>query len=262
MCHESSGVAMNRAIGIGIGTVSLEDITDHAELVLVVGKNPGTNDPRMLSALEKVKRRGGRIIATNPLPEAGLVRFKNPQKARGLVGRGTPIADLHLAVAPGGDQALFALLNRALLEREDATPGTVLDHPFIAEYTAGLYAAQRVWRGPNDDATLAQTGLAGSDVDAVVEETLRAESVVVCWAMGITQHRNGVATIEEILNFLLLHGNIGKPGGAVSGPGRLERPGRPHDGHLRADAGGVPERAGHRIRLRGVSKEVRDVHPA
>ncbi len=213
MCHESSGVAMNRAIGIGKGTVTLEDITDHAELVLVVGQNPGTNHPRMLSALEKVKERGGRIIAINPLPEAGLIRFKNPQKARGVLGRGSPIADLHLPVALGGDQALFApLINRALVQREDATPGAVLDHHFIDNHTAGIGAAQDYWRGLDVEATLAQTGLTVGDIERVVEETVRASSIVVCWAMGITQHRNGVATIEEILNYLLLRGNLGKPG--------------------------------------------------
>jgi len=205
MCHESSGVALTRAIGIGKGTVTLEDITDHAELIVVVGQNPGTNHPRMLSALEKAKKRGARIISVNPLPEAGLIRFKNPQKAKGVL-RGTRIADHHLSVSVGGDQALFALVNRALVETD------AIDHAFIAQHTAGFDDAVAAWQKLDVEATLAQTGLTHADVDILVRETVKAKSVIVCWAMGITQHRNGVATIEEMTNYLLLRGNIGRPG--------------------------------------------------
>ncbi len=215
MCHESSGVALDRSIGIGKGTVSLQDLTDHADLIVIVGQNPGTNHPRMLSALEKAKRRGGRIVAINPLPEAGLIRFKNPQKARGILGRGTKIADAHLPVSVGGDQALFALVNRTLLEREDAAPGTVFDHDFIERYTYGFSDTVTAWRDLDVSDALAQTGLSRSDVDLLVDETLTAKSIIVCWAMGITQHRNGVAIIEEMTNYLLLRGNIGRPGAGV-----------------------------------------------
>jgi len=212
MCHESSGVALGRAIGVGKGTVTLGDITDHADLIVIVGQNPGTNHPRMLSALEKAKRRGARIVAVNPLHEAGLTRFKNPQRPDGVVGRGTKIADLHLPVAVGGDQALFALVNRGLVEREAAAPGTVVDHEFVERHTHGFDEAAAAWRALDPDELLVQTGLSQRDVDLLVEETLRAERVIVCWAMGITQHRNGVATIEEMTNYLLLRGNIGRPG--------------------------------------------------
>ena len=106
MCHESSGAALSQTIGIGKGKVTLDDFAEHAELIVVVGQNPGTNHPRMLSALEEAKRRGARIVAVNPLPEAGLMRFKNPQKARGLVGHGTKLADLFLPVRVNGDLAL------------------------------------------------------------------------------------------------------------------------------------------------------------
>jgi molybdopterin-dependent oxidoreductase alpha subunit len=215
MCHESSGVALGRAIGIGKGTVTLADLTDHADLIVIVGQNPGTNHPRMLTALEKAKRRGGRIVAINPLPEAGLIRFKNPQRAQGVVGRGTKIADAHLPISVGGDQALFALVNRALIEREDAAPGTVLDRDFIDQHTAGFDETVAGWRALDVEDALAQTGLSRTDVDLLVEETLKAKSIIVCWAMGITQHRNGVAIIEEMTNYLLLRGNIGRPGAGV-----------------------------------------------
>jgi molybdopterin-dependent oxidoreductase alpha subunit len=215
MCHESTGVALNRAIGIGKGTVTLADLTDHAELIVIVGQNPGTNHPRMLTSLEEAKDRGARIVAINPLPEAGLKRFKNPQRARGLLGRGTEIADLHLPIAAGGDQALFALVNRLLLEREDAAPGTILDKSFIDSHTDSIAEAVSFWRSLDVSETLRQTGLDRAVVDAFVDETLHAKSIIVCWAMGITQHRNAVATIEEMTNYLLLRGNIGRPGAGV-----------------------------------------------
>src|SRR5256886_685584 len=115
MCHESSGVALTRTIGIGKGSVTLDDI-HQAKLIVVVGQNPGTNHPRMLTALEKAKRAGARIIAVNPLPEAGLMRFKNPQKASGLVGTGTPLADRYLQIRVAGDLALFQAIGALLLE--------------------------------------------------------------------------------------------------------------------------------------------------
>lgn len=129
-CNEPSGSALGETLGIGKGSVSLEDIHE-SDLVFVVGQNPGTNHPWMLSALEETKRNGGKVVAVNTLPEAGLIRFKNPQKARGVIGRGTAIADQFLQIRPGGDLALFQILNRLLLEAEDAAPGTVLDRDFI-----------------------------------------------------------------------------------------------------------------------------------
>ncbi|MDE3222793.1 MAG: FdhF/YdeP family oxidoreductase, partial [Acidobacteriota bacterium] len=201
---------------VGKGTVSLQDITDHADLIVIVGQNPGTNHPRMLSALETAKRRGARIVAVNPLPEAGLVRFKNPQKARGLIGRGTTLTDRYLAVRVNGDLALFAGVNKALLAREEASPGTVFDHAFLDRYCDGLDEAIQGWRDLNwTDLELA-SGLARDEIEAFAADVVAAERVVVCWAMGITQHRNAVATIREIVNFLLLRGNIGRPGAGPS----------------------------------------------
>lgn len=216
MCHESSGVALNETIGVGKGTVSLEDITDHAELIVIVGQNPGTNHPRMLSALEAAKRRGARIIAANPLPEAGLVRFKNPQRARGLIGRGTALTDRYLAVRVNGDLALFAGVNKALLALEERSPGTIVDHEFIEQYCDGFDEARAGWRELEWPQIEEASGLSREEIEGFAADVAAAKSVIVCWAMGITQHRNAVATIREIVNFLLVRGNIGRPGAGPS----------------------------------------------
>ncbi|TYL51713.1 FdhF/YdeP family oxidoreductase [Nocardioides sp. BGMRC 2183] len=214
MCHESSGSGLGETLGIGKGSVSLDDI-HNADLVLVVGQNPGTNHPRMLSALEETKRNGGRVVAVNPLPEAGLIRFKNPQKPRGIVGKGTVIADQFLRIRPGGDLALFQMLNRLLLEAEDAAPGAVLDHDFIDAHTTGYHAFATHTRGVTWEHVLAATGLDRAEIEALHQQVLASRSIIVCWAMGLTQHRHGVPTIREIVSFLLLRGNIGRPGAGV-----------------------------------------------
>ncbi|MFI6493669.1 FdhF/YdeP family oxidoreductase [Streptomyces sp. NPDC050564] len=214
MCHESSGSALQETLGIGKGSVSLDDI-HHSDLVFVVGQNPGTNHPRMLSALEETKRNGGHIVAVNPLPEAGLIRFKHPQKARGIVGRGTPLADQFLQIRPGGDLALFQALNLLLLEAEDARPGAVLDHGFVQAHTTGFEDFVEQARKASWDDILDATGLTREEIEAVGERVLRSESVIVCWAMGLTQHKHGVPTIREVVNFLMLRGNIGRPGAGV-----------------------------------------------
>ncbi|MFD8719032.1 FdhF/YdeP family oxidoreductase [Streptomyces sp. NPDC059629] len=214
MCHESSGSALNETLGIGKGSVSLDDLYD-CDLVFVVGQNPGTNHPRMLSALEETKRRGGHVVAVNPLPEAGLLRFKHPQKARGIIGRGTDIADQFLQIRPGGDLALFQALNLLLLEAEDKEPGTVLDRDFIEAHSTGYDAFAEHIRETSWDAVLEATGLSRDEIERVHERVLASRSVIVCWAMGLTQHKHGVPTIREVVNFLLLRGNIGRPGAGV-----------------------------------------------
>ncbi|GAA0682077.1 FdhF/YdeP family oxidoreductase [Kitasatospora atroaurantiaca] len=214
MCHESSGAALNETLGIGKGSVSLQDI-HHADLVLVVGQNPGSNHPRMLSALEETKRNGGRIVAVNPLPEAGLLRFKNPQKPGGLIGRGTRIADQFLQIRLGGDLALFQALNLLLLEAEEAAPGTVLDHDFIETSTSGFTEFAEHVRSLSWQDVLTSTGLSRAETEELRDRVLASDRIIVCWAMGLTQQKHGVATIREIVNFLLLRGNIGKAGAGV-----------------------------------------------
>ncbi|MGA5895254.1 FdhF/YdeP family oxidoreductase [Streptomyces venetus] len=211
MCHESSGFALSETLGTGKGTVSLDDL-HHADLIFLVGQNPGSNHPRQLSALEEAKRGGARIVAVNPLPEAGLRRFKNPQKARGVVGRGTQIADRFLHIKPGGDLALFQALNHLLLEAEDAAPGTVLDHDFIDAHTTGFEEFAQHARTVDWDDVHTATGLTREEIEKVRDEVLGSERVIVCWAMGITQHKHGVPTIREIVNFLMLRGNLGRAG--------------------------------------------------
>ncbi|SOD73664.1 molybdopterin-dependent oxidoreductase alpha subunit [Jatrophihabitans sp. GAS493] len=215
MCHESSGSALTETLGIGKGSVTLDDLTLHAELIVIVGQNPGTNHPRMLTALEDAKRRGARIVAINPLPEAGLQRFRNPQRVSGILGRGTKLADRYLAVRVNGDLALFNAVNRLLVERDESAAGPVLDHDFIREYTDGFDQARAGWLATDWPSLQQQSGLDRHELEQFVDDVVSAKSIVVCWAMGLTQHKNSVATIREITNFLLLRGNIGRPGAGV-----------------------------------------------
>jgi molybdopterin-dependent oxidoreductase alpha subunit len=214
MCHESSGSALIETLGVGKGSVSLHDLPK-ADLILIAGQNPGTNHPRMLTTLEKAKKAGAAIVAINPLPEAGLIRFKNPQTAAGLAGSGTALADDYLQIRLNGDLALFQALGRLLLEAEDAAPGTVLDAAFIAEHTHGFEKYAETVRDTPWDDVLEATGLTRAQIESLAARIAKARSVIVCWAMGLTQHRNSVPTIREIVNVLLLRGNIGRPGAGV-----------------------------------------------
>ncbi|WP_310961448.1 FdhF/YdeP family oxidoreductase [Nocardioides terrisoli] len=216
MCHESSGAALSETIGIGKGVVSRADIAEHAELIIIAGQNPGTNHPRMLTALEEAKKRGARIIAINPLPEAGFGRFHNPQTPKGLAGRGTQLADRLVPVRVNGDLALFNGLNKALAEREERSPGTVFDHDFLQRSCDGLEPALEAWRALDWSVVEEQSGLSRSEIEAIADDVVHAGSIIVCWAMGLTQHKNAVATIREITNFLLLRGNVGRPGAGPS----------------------------------------------
>jgi molybdopterin-dependent oxidoreductase alpha subunit len=215
MCHESSGWAMGQTIGIGKATISYDDFAK-ADLIIVMGQNPGTNHPRMLTALEEAKEAGASIVAVNPLPEAGLMRYKNPQKVKGIIGRGTEIADQFLQVRIGGDMALLQAVSKRVLDAEAANPGTVLDHAFLAEHCQGLEELREHLSRLDEAAVLAATGLQTEEIDELADRYLRAEKVIITWAMGITQHKKGVATIKEIINLLLLRGNIGKPGAGAS----------------------------------------------
>lgn len=215
MCHESSGWGMGQTIGVGKATVTYDDYV-HSDLMIVIGQNPGTNHPRMLTALERQKENGGQIVAVNPLPEAGLRRFKNPQKPKGVVGRGTELADQFLQIRSGGDMALLQAVSKRVLEAEDAAPGTVLDHEFLEQHCEGLDELREHLAQLDEQAVLEATGLASEEIDELADRYLQAEKVIITWAMGITQQKNGVATIKEMINLLLLRGNIGKPGAGAS----------------------------------------------
>ncbi|BCO35848.1 hypothetical protein BMW24_007885 [Mycobacterium heckeshornense] len=214
MCHESSGAALSETIGIGKGSVSVEDIV-HADLIIIAGQNPGTNHPRMLSVLQKAKANGARIVAVNPLPEAGLIRFKDPQKLHGLLGHGVPIADEFVQIRLGGDMALFAGLGRLLLEADDHAPGAVVDRDFIAAYCANFEAYEANTRAIDLDTVVEATGVDRQQLHRVAAMLAASQRTVVCWAMGLTQHRHAVATIAEISNVLLMRGMIGKPGAGL-----------------------------------------------
>jgi molybdopterin-dependent oxidoreductase alpha subunit len=208
MCHESSGTALIESIGVGKGSVTVEDVA-HADLILIAGQNPGTNHPRMLSVLEKAKANGAKIIAINPLPEAGLIRFKDPQKVGGVVGRGTPIADEFVQVRLGGDMALFRGLARLLLE------GGHEDRAFIDAYCSGFGDYAALAHAVDPDTVLEATGIDEAQLHRVAGMLAASQRTIVCWAMGLTQHTHAVASIAEITNVLLLRGMIGKPGAGV-----------------------------------------------
>ncbi|MGJ9423764.1 FdhF/YdeP family oxidoreductase [Aeromicrobium sp. CF3.5] len=215
MCHESTGTAMGETLGIGKSTIQYDDF-GQADLIIVMGQNPGTNHPRMLTALEECKRGGGAIVAVNPLPEAGLKRYKNPQKARGVVGRGTDIANELLQIRSGGDMALLQAVCKRVLDAEDAAPGTVLDHDFLTKHTDGLAELREHLRDLDEAAVLVATGLSVEQIDHLAARYIAADRVIITWAMGITQHRKAVDTIKEMVNLLLLRGNIGRPGAGAS----------------------------------------------
>jgi molybdopterin-dependent oxidoreductase alpha subunit len=214
MCHESSGAALSAAIGIGKGTVTLNDF-DRAQVILIVGQNPGTNHPRMLLALQRAKRHGCKIIAVNPLPEAGFMRFKNPQEVAGLLGPGTALADLFLQVRINGDSALLKGLMKAILEEESRRPGSSLDFDFIREKTAGFDELAADLRNLEWPAIIEQSGISRDQIRETAALLAQSQRIITCWAMGLTQHRNAVATIQEIVNLHLLRGAIGKPGAGV-----------------------------------------------
>jgi molybdopterin-dependent oxidoreductase alpha subunit len=214
MCHESSGTALTETIGVGKGTVTLDDFA-RAQAIFIIGQNPGTNHPRMLTTLEEAKRAGATIVSINPLDETGLRRFKHPQDVRDLLGRGTRLADLVLRVRVNGDVAVLKGIAKALLERETHAPGSVLDREFIARYTAGFAAYADGLTGSAWDDIVAVGGVPREHLAHAADIFARSERTITCWGMGLTQHRNAVANIQEIVNLHLLRGQIGKPGAGL-----------------------------------------------
>tara|TARA_B100001250_G_scaffold324331_1_gene287891 strand:- start:1613 stop:3898 length:2286 start_codon:yes stop_codon:yes gene_type:complete len=208
MCHESSGVALTESIGIGKGTVTLDDFNS-ADLIIVVGQNPGTNHPRMLTALRDAKKKGASIISINPLTETGMKKFKHPQNPIEMLGFGSTIADKHLKVNINSDQALFRAFSKSVIE------SGAIDEDFIDNYTNGYDEYKKIVLESDLINISKITGISLEDIVEVGEKVSQSKSTIVCWAMGITQHKNSVSTIQEIVNFLLLGGNIGKEGAGV-----------------------------------------------
>jgi molybdopterin-dependent oxidoreductase alpha subunit len=218
MCHESSGSALSPTLGLGKGSVTLNDVHE-AEVILIMGQNPGTNHPRMLTALQIAKRNGARIIAVNPLHEAGLSHFKNPQdfmnpiKAVGtLLSKGTPISDLHLQVKINGDMAVLRGIMKHLIRAEELNPGMVIDYEFINEYTTGYNDFLATINNTSWADIEEMSGLTKEQLLEAANIIAPKQKIVTCWAMGLTQQKNGVMSIQEIVNLHLMKGAVGKPG--------------------------------------------------
>ena len=214
MCHESSGSALKQTIGIGKGTVTLEEI-EHTDCLMVIGQNPGTNHPRMLTSMEQTVLNGGRIVSVNPLLETGLKAFAHPQKISGIIGKATPLQSLHVPVRLNGDLPFVKGMLKCVLEAEAAKPGTVVDQTFIAEHTIGFEQMvtdldQVAW----SDLT-SQSGLTEAKIRAAADVFISAKECITCWAMGLTQHHNSVETIRELVNLHLITGKLGRPGSGL-----------------------------------------------
>ena len=219
MCHESSSVAMKEVVGIGKATVTLEDF-QYADAIFILGQNPGTNHPRMLATLQQAARKGCQIVSINPLPEAGTTRFIHPQEVTHWLGKGTPLASLFLPVKINGDVPLLKGIMKELLLREDKNPGTVIDSKFIQQYTEGFENFAAALRAVSWDDIVEGSGIAREESQKAADIAMRAKSIICAWAMGMTQHKNAVGNVQEIINFLLLLGNIGKKrGGSLSRQG-------------------------------------------
>ncbi len=210
MCHESSGVALSETLGIGKGSVTLPDFFE-AELILVIGQNPGTNHPRMLKALERCKENGGKIITVNPLQEAGLVRFTDPQRLGKVLTGGTALTDLFLPVRINEDVALLKAIMKLLWHKEQRDQN-VFDWEFIKERTDGYETWLEDLKGWDFNELASRSGVAREKIQLAADWIASSQKIIICWAMGLTQHENGVDNIRELVNLLLLKGSIGKPG--------------------------------------------------
>lgn len=224
MCHESSGVALTESIAHGKATVRLSDF-ENTDLVIVIGQNPGTNAPRMMSSLQDAKRAGAKMLAINPLAEAGLMNFVNPNPQHYpnplmfpvalLTNKATHLADLHLPVRIGGDMAVLKGMMKVMLAREQAAPGTIFDHKFIKEKTEGYDALINSLDQTEWDTILSESGLTHEQIIEAADMVINAKNVITCWAMGLTQHKHAVATIQDVVNLHLLRGQIGRTGAGL-----------------------------------------------
>ena len=208
MCHESSGKGLVQTIGIGKGTVTLDDF-NVADVIMVIGQNPGTNHPRMLTALRDAKQKGATIIHVNPLREAGLQRFKHPQDYMKGSFKSTTLADIHLPVRIGGDAALLKGLMKVQLAQG------ALDREFIENKTAGFESMVERVNDTTWDEIVNDSGISRELIESTGKVLASSTATIACWAMGLTQHRNGVAVIQEVVNLLLMNGHIGRPGAGL-----------------------------------------------
>ena len=220
MCHEATSVGLPQSIGVGKGTVTLEDF-GHCDALFSFGHNPGTNHPRMLGTLQEIARRGVPIIAVNPLRERGLERFTSPQDpAQMLTNASTPIAQTYYQVRIGGDAALLKGMMKWLLEADAADLAAggagVLDHAFIREHTDGIEALREDIAATSWDELVAVSGLSRDDIESAARVYARAERVILCYGMGMTQHRFGVRNVQQMANLMLLRGNIGRRGAGIA----------------------------------------------
>jgi molybdopterin-dependent oxidoreductase alpha subunit len=211
MCHESSGVALGESLGIGKGSVTLNDFYE-AEVIIILGQNPGTNHPRMLTALQKAKANGATIISINPLPETGLMGFNNPQMVKGVLGINPTLTDIFLQVKINGDMALLKAIALLLIREEEHNPGIVFDQDFIQKNTEGYAAFVEHIKTFNEEELAKICGVPLTLIQETARVLARKNKIIACWAMGLTQHKNAVDTIKEVVNLLLLKGSIGKPG--------------------------------------------------
>jgi formate dehydrogenase major subunit len=216
MCHEASGVALDQSIGIGKGTVVLEDF-EKADAIFVIGQNPGTNHPRMLGDLRRAAMRGARVAVFNPVREKGLERFADPQdKLEMLTGGSTAIASEYYQVHLGGDMAAVRGMAKAVFAADDAALAagepSVLDHGFLEQHTSGFELYRASVDATSWDDIVDQSGLSRGELEGLADIYIKSERTICTWAMGVTQHRHSVATIREISNFMFLRGNVGRPG--------------------------------------------------
>jgi molybdopterin-dependent oxidoreductase alpha subunit len=214
MCHEATSVGLPQSIGVGKGTVTLEDF-DECDAIFSFGHNPGTNHPRMLGTLRAARLRGAPIVVFNPLKERSLERFKSPQHAVEMtIGKAVDIATSYYQVKVGGDAAAVQGMMKALLALEAATPG-LLDQDFIATHTAGFAELVADIEGTSWEEIENVAGLSRADIEAAAAVYAKAERVIICYGMGITQHKHGTANVQQLANLLLLRGNMGRPGAGI-----------------------------------------------
>ncbi|QDY44019.1 FdhF/YdeP family oxidoreductase [Candidatus Pantoea soli] len=219
MCHEPTSVGLPQSIGVGKGTVELEDF-DHCDLVLCIGHNPGTNHPRMLATLRDVSKRGAHIVAINPLRERGLERFTSPQSPIEMLSMSsTPLASTYYKVRVGGDAAMLKGVMKTLLSLHDqavaAGEPPVLDETFIREHTEGFEALKQDLDNTDWDHILKVSGMDLAEIQNIARLYANAQNTIICYGMGITQHQYGTQNVQQIANLLLLRGNIGRRGAGI-----------------------------------------------